>query len=351
MPPPTLADIAAYCSVFFARGGTAAAATVRVLPAIALDAGKPHKLSKRVNKDNGSQNCEIVWEDPEDQDDKDEENDDAGCSVFYSIRGRYHTGTRRRQLHVDDILSLLSKKFQSRRFRARHEDAFCLFAVTLEDLYSCDTDLFVAGMAAGLSKVAVFSLNRYDPLRGGSVEFWHVRPRITHSAAVAALAAQNAAMPSRCNSSSSSIIDTEKKKQKKQSQAQRLQTEWLLRGCRLCVHEIGHLLGIGHCKYYDCLMNGSGHLLEDVRQSNRLCPVDLAKLRFRFKFDIGARYTALLAVCVRFRFDHDAAWLRRRLIKHDVTYVRQCLGAKDTEAVLAVACSSSSSNNGSGSST
>ena len=33
-------------------------------------------------------------------------------------------------------------------------------------------------------------------------------------------------------------------------------TSTLYRSCKVLTHEIGHLFGIGHCKYYDCLMCG-----------------------------------------------------------------------------------------------
>jgi len=47
----------------------------------------------------------------------------------------------------------------------------------------------------------------------------------------------------------------------------------LQRCCKLLVHEIGHLLGVGHCIHYACCMQGSGHLLEDFEQPSFLCPV------------------------------------------------------------------------------
>lgn len=37
----------------------------------------------------------------------------------------------------------------------------------------------------------------------------------------------------------------------------------LQRSCKLLVHEIAHLLGVDHCIWFSCCMNGSGHLSED----------------------------------------------------------------------------------------
>ena len=43
------------------------------------------------------------------------------------------------------------------------DGAFCVVAVTMLDLYSVESDLFIAGLAAGGVKVAAFSFHRYHP--------------------------------------------------------------------------------------------------------------------------------------------------------------------------------------------
>ena len=80
----------------------------------------------------------------------------------------------RRQLSVDPILTLLADKQTNRAFSDAHPDSFCLMGVTLEDLYFDRSDLFVAGMAAGVNKVGVFSLYRYQANFVYSEEFWYV---------------------------------------------------------------------------------------------------------------------------------------------------------------------------------
>ncbi|ESO92355.1 hypothetical protein LOTGIDRAFT_79079, partial [Lottia gigantea] len=122
------------------------------------------------------------------------------------------------------------------------------------DLYADEPDLFVAGMAAGNHKVAVFSLNRYDPCLEFSKEFWFERQ----------------------------IVGGFTQKERKKLILQR--------SCKLVVHEICHILGIDHCIFYDCCMNGSGHLEEDFQQPMFLCPVDLHKLQTLCGFDIKKRY-------------------------------------------------------------
>mmetsp|Transcript_26243 Transcript_26243/g.87942 ORF Transcript_26243/g.87942 Transcript_26243/m.87942 type:complete len:157 (-) Transcript_26243:483-953(-) len=41
--------------------------------------------------------------------------------------------------------------------------------------------------------------------------------------------------------------------------------EFLRRCCMCLVHEVGHLLGLAHCVWSGCVMNGSNHLEESCR--------------------------------------------------------------------------------------
>ena len=81
------------------------------------------------------------------------------------LSSRFDTNSRRRQLKVQDILLTLRSYLP--------DDGLCLIALTMSDLYETKPDLFVAGMAAGRHRVAVFSLLRYDPNLTFSQEFWH----------------------------------------------------------------------------------------------------------------------------------------------------------------------------------
>ena len=81
----------------------------------------------------------------------------------------------------------------------------------------------------------------------------------------------------------------------------------------MLAHEIGHMLGIAHCTYYECLMNGSGHLEEDFRQPLHLCPTDLRKLVTVLEADVLERYQSLLAFYEKVRFEGEAVWMRQRI--------------------------------------
>jgi archaemetzincin len=66
---------------------------------------------------------------------------------------------------------------------------------------------------------------------------------------------------------------------------------------KVMVHEIGHLFGMKHCIYYNCIMNGSNHLEENKKKPLDLCPVCLRKLQLNVKFDITERYLAMKKFC------------------------------------------------------
>ena len=181
----------------------------------------------------------------------DENKDDDGTDSHTEklrLSSRHDAKSGRRQLKVHDILSKLRSYLPG--------DGLCLIALTMSDLFDAKPDLFVAGMAAGRNRVAVFSLLRYDPNLTFSQEFWY---KIKHTKGYTDQVLLSVNVNHTfilinvilhvfyfSQSVSLSILLQER---------QRL---ILLRSCRLLVHETSHLLGIGHCIYYSCCMNGSG---------------------------------------------------------------------------------------------
>ena len=145
-------------------------------------------------------------------------------------------------------------------------DAYCLLAVTMEDLYPDERWNFVFGQASLNNRVGVYSFARYVPGFYG-------------------------------DSAGSDASLT------------------LRRSCKVLAHETGHMFGIKHCIYFHCLMNGSNHLDESDLQPLHVCPVCLRKLQSSVGFDVAKRYQSLEEFSQQAGWDDEADWLRRRLGK------------------------------------
>ena len=175
----------------------------------------------------------------------------------------------------------------------------------MEDLYSSNPDLFVAGMAAGGSGVAVFSFHRYHPLIRMSPEDWHdvvyVEAPPTDSYF------EPCERPSSHQTRPPAVSCHD---------ATRLM---LSRACKLLVHELCHLYGLDHCIFHACLMQGTGHLGGDFAAPHRLCVVCLRKLQFRLGFNIVRRYQQLQALFSQWELHNDSRWLQQRIAQCTTT--------------------------------
>jgi archaemetzincin len=157
-----------------------------------------------------------------------------------NVVSRIDTSTGRRQLLTSDILYFLERQVPA--------DAYCLAAITMEDLYPRPSWHFVFGEASLTNHVAVFSFARYSPTFAGGND-------------------------SLSPADARSLV--------------------LRRSCKVLAHEVGHLFGLYHCVCYRCVMNGSNSLAESDRKPLELCPVCLRKLCYSVGFDPMARYEEL----------------------------------------------------------
>ena len=121
-------------------------------------------------------------------------------------------------------------------------DAYCLLTVTMQDLYPFDSWNYVFGWANYTSRVGVFSFCRYDPSLMG-----RERSEVT-------------------------------------------ETELLENACYVMAHEIGHMFGMTHCTFYECIMNGFNSYEEQRRFKRYLCPVCLRKLQSNIGFNTKKRF-------------------------------------------------------------
>ncbi len=164
---------------------------------------------------------------------------------------------RMRQVLTGDILRWLKHRVP--------EDAYCLLAVTMTDLYPDPKWNFVFGQGSLKDRVGVYSFARFlPPNEGTSV-----------------------------SKSAESLL--------------------LLRSCKLLAHETGHIFGIKHCVHYHCLMNGSNGLSETDAAPIHLCPVCLRKLHFAKQYEVEQRYRKLRALSQQFGWESEENWLSRRL--------------------------------------
>jgi archaemetzincin len=172
---------------------------------------------------------------------------------------RTNKNTQKLQLLTSDILEWLPS--------CKPRDAYALIAVTMEDLYPDEQWNFVFGQAMLQGGAGVFSFARYDP----------------------------------------AFYDEDRTDQ---TQALILQ-----RSCKVLSHEMGHMFGLMHCVFYECIMDGSNHLGETDSRPMHLCPVCLRKLQLGAGFDLLKREEALLKFYQGNAIKGEAEWSGRRIGK------------------------------------
>ncbi|MBI2814275.1 MAG: hypothetical protein HYX71_08315 [Opitutae bacterium] len=144
-------------------------------------------------------------------------------------------------------------------------DAFCLLGVTMEDLYPDPKWNFVFGQASLNDRVGVCSFARDDPA------FWRdPRPQAYRE-----------------------LI--------------------LRRNVKTLAHETGHMFTLLHCIFFECVMNGSNHLVESDARPQHLCPVCLRKLHHAVGFDAVKRYEDLARFYRRHQWHEESDWVKRQL--------------------------------------
>jgi archaemetzincin len=173
---------------------------------------------------------------------------------------RHNPNTGNLQILTSDVLTFLKARVPA--------DAFCVLAVTMEDLYPEPSWNFVFGQASlrePVGVVGVYSFGRYDPAFYG------------------------------------------------EARDRNYETLLLRRSCKVLVHETCHMFGLAHCTYFNCLMNGSNHLAESDRRPLHLCPVCLRKLQSSIGLDVLERYRALERVNRADGFGDEGDWFNRRI--------------------------------------
>lgn len=174
---------------------------------------------------------------------------------IFATRTNPHTNTL--QVLTIDVLASLKHYLPV--------DAFCVQALTMQDLYPDPLWNFVFGQASLQDRVGVFSFARHDPA------FYGI-PR---------------------DEGYLNLL--------------------LRRSCKVVIHEIGHLFGLTHCAFYSCSMNGSNHLQESDSRPMHLCPVCLRKIHYSIGFDLIQRYRKLADFYQTAEFAEEAQWVQDRI--------------------------------------
>lgn len=228
---------------------------------------------------------------------------------------------RRHAVDVAGILACLTDLVVPNLGAAEGTPHSVMGVLPVDDLYSSPTDLFIAGLAAGGSHVAAFSLHRYHPnLKMSPQNWWEYGYTNTKRLDMYSYVQDDQAIEWGSNDEQTNAAATSRssKRARRGTKVIRLSptapatlsykavSEYLRRSAKLLVHELLHLLLVGHCIYYKCLMNGTGHLVEDFAAPSHLCGIDLRKLQFRLGFDIVSRYEALASVWNDWEFKAEA---------------------------------------------
>jgi predicted Zn-dependent protease len=229
--------------------------------------------------------------------------------------------SERVQVNAESLLTCLSDLTDSSSDEGR---PFYVVGITFADLYSTPSDLFVSGLAAGRSHVAVLSLFRYHPHIQMSPQHWWKYGFSRNPKTYSYFEDDECQVEFFCGGVPMSSQDPPTASRKRKRRLELMldlpsepmtglcRRESLRRVCKLIAHEIMHVYGLDHCIYKKCLMNGTGHLVEDFSAPAHLCGTDLRKLHFRLGFDIPERYGDLARLWESCGCIKEAKWYAKR---------------------------------------
>ncbi|KAF2267717.1 hypothetical protein CC78DRAFT_613821 [Lojkania enalia] len=196
-------------------------------------------------------------------------------------------GTFKGQLNLNDILDAAIDSLPA--------DAYSVMFLVDHDIYEDEDDDFCCGRAYGGSRVAVVSTARYNPALDilAGIDYSHMWPASHCKEYVDRLCAAEGLEPaisedleesSPLRAAVDAVVGIALP-----STSKDLQALWFSRLCRTVAHELGHCLGMDHCVYYACNMQGTAGMAEDVRQPPYLCPVCLSKVSHAIAGELLAR--------------------------------------------------------------
>ncbi|KAF2472373.1 uncharacterized protein BDR25DRAFT_283780 [Lindgomyces ingoldianus] len=230
------------------------------------------------------------------------------------------------QLNLNDILDAA--------LQILPEDAYSIMILTDHDIYEDEDDDYCCGRAYGGSRIAVVSTARYHPSldKSAGIDHAHMWPASHCKKYVDGLCAADALEKPKAKKTK--IVETPDFEATLSASPIReaidsaaavlppLSKEefvalWFSRLARTVAHELGHCLGMDHCVYYACNMQGTAGMAEDIRQPPYLCPVCLSKVSYAKRKYMRQRYEDLIKYCDTLKnvglFAGYGAWLNMRL--------------------------------------
>ncbi len=85
----------------------------------------------------------------------------------------------------------------------------------------------------------------------------------------------------------------------------------LVRTIKTATHETGHMLGIKHCTYAICLMNGCNNIDELDRRPCHLCSECTKKIYWSLKFNLKDRYHQLKEVYQKYNMQEEVEFTKK----------------------------------------
>ncbi|KAH6603785.1 metalloprotease [Trichoderma cornu-damae] len=184
------------------------------------------------------------------------------------------------QVNLDDLLDALAENIPP--------DAHSVMMLLDQDMYEGDGDVFCAGRAYGGSRIAAVSLFRDQPSCAPRDD-GHGWPSSHCAAYVDGLCldgskppAKKAKLPPMRHQESGgplrAAVEAATIRLERGIPPEAPTAQWLARVVVTTTHELCHCLGLDHCVYFACAMQGCGSVEEAQRQPPYACPVCLEKI-------------------------------------------------------------------------